>query len=57
MSGQSDTLEFETKKHYANDVMVRIPSMKNLIDTIGPYQFQTVDQSLKICLEKMKNDI
>jgi nucleoside-diphosphate-sugar epimerase len=56
MSGGHGTLKFETKKHYANDVVVRIPSVKNLIDTIGPYQFQAVDQSLKICLEKMNMD-
>jgi UDP-glucose 4-epimerase len=49
-SGQSGELKFQTIKNYKNDVIVRVPSIKKLIDTIGPYQFKNTEFSVNQCL-------
>lgn len=53
MLGRTDRLEFKTTKNFANDVTVRVPSVDKLMSIVGNYQFQTVDQSLKICLDQV----
>lgn len=46
----NNELEFVTVKDYKNDVLIRIPSVQKLLDVIGPYKFQSVDQSLDRCI-------
>ncbi len=43
-------LEFTTIKQYDNDVIVRVPSVKKLLDIIGPYKFKNTEYSITQCL-------
>lgn len=51
-SNNESLLTFTTVKDYPNDVKVRIPSVKKLTDTFGPYNYQPVDQSIEYCVKK-----
>ena len=48
--GNDQPLQFETVKNYANDVLVRVPSMAKLRTIIGDYRFQDVDASIQRCV-------
>ena len=50
LSGQLGILEFDTVKHFKNDVLVRIPDINKLKTIIGSYEFTQVNQSIKQCL-------
>lgn len=47
----SDKLKFQTVKEYTHDVLVRIPSVDKLTKTFGDYCYQTIDQSIKHCVQ------
>lgn len=49
--GNQGTLEFDTVNNYKNDVLIRIPSVKKLIDTFGFYQFKSLDFCIKQCIQ------
>lgn len=51
-TGRQDPLLFHTSKHYANDVRVRVPDITKLRSIIGDRQFQDLNTSLDLCLEK-----
>lgn len=57
LCGNNKTLEFRTVKHFAHDVIVRVPSVQKLRQMIGDYQFQSLDQSLEICLRDVAHAI
>jgi len=46
-------LGFITTKNYPNDVRVRVPSIEKFTNTFGHYNYQTVDESIDICVKSI----
>lgn len=50
-TNNTQPLEFVTVSNYPNDVKIRIPSVKKLLDIIGDYKFKTVDDCIAECVK------
>ena len=50
-------LTFETTKNFKHDVLVRIPSVQKFTDTFNKYTYQSVDESINICVKHTMNNL
>ena len=54
-TNDSRPLEFVNTSNFKNDVIVRVPSIKKLLSVISGRKFQSLDDSIRICVNARTN--